>query len=190
MLGKLINYYKENKYTFLNRNSFKYCGRKVKIIDPLCIQGNENISIHDNVIIQYKIWLAAVPFKKENCILEIGRGCSIGHFNHIYATKEITIEPNVLIADRVYISDNIHEYSNPRIPIINQGVRQLASVRIGEGSWIGENVCIIGASVGKNCVIGANAVVTKNIPDFCVAVGMPAKVIKIFNIELEKWESI
>ena len=64
---------------------------------------------------------------------------------------------------------------------------QKKPVIIGEGSWIGENVCIIGASVGKHCVIGANAVVTKDIPDYCVAVGTPAKIIKKYDTKIKKW---
>lgn len=48
---------------------------------------------------------------------------------------------------------------------------------IGEGSWLGENVCVIGANIGKHCVIGANSVVTKDIPDYSIAVGAPAKII-------------
>lgn len=60
---------------------------------------------------------------------------------------------------------------------------------IGEGSWIGENVCVIGASVGRHCVIGANAVVTKDIPDYSVAVGAPARVIKKYNFNRGAWVS-
>jgi acetyltransferase-like isoleucine patch superfamily enzyme len=58
-----------------------------------------------------------------------------------------------------------------------------------QGAWLGENVCVIGASIGKNSVIGANSVVTKNIPDYCVAVGSPAKVIKKYNVEKQIWEA-
>jgi acetyltransferase-like isoleucine patch superfamily enzyme len=61
---------------------------------------------------------------------------------------------------------------------------------IGEGSWLGENVCVIGASIGKHCVIGANSVVTKDIPDYSVAVGIPAKVIKKYNFNKCEWEKI
>ena len=73
------------------------------------------------------------------------------------------------------------------MPIILQPVKFKASVRIGRGSWLGENVSIIGASIGRNCVIGANSVVTKDIPDFSVAVGIPAVVIKHFDVEQQLW---
>ena len=52
---------------------------------------------------------------------------------------------------------------------------------------MGENVCIIGASVGKHCVIGANSVVTKDIPDYSIAVGTPAKIIKRYDFNKERW---
>jgi len=59
---------------------------------------------------------------------------------------------------------------------------------IGEGSWIGTKVSIIGSvRIGKHCVIGANSVVTKDIPDFSVAVGAPAKVIKRYDFERKEW---
>ena len=64
---------------------------------------------------------------------------------------------------------------------------QLSDVTIGENSWIGENVCISGASIGKNSVIGANSVVTKNIGDYTVAVGSPAKPIKRYCFDTQKW---
>ena len=61
---------------------------------------------------------------------------------------------------------------------------------IGNGAWIGEKVDIIGASVRNNSVIGANSVVTRDIPDFCVAVGSPSRVIKKYDFSDECWKSI
>lgn len=94
----------------------------------------------------------------------------------------------MLTADRVYISDNLHGYINPFVPIIDQPIKQVSTVKIGEGSWLGVGVAVIGANIGKHCVIGSNAVVTKDIPDYSVAVGVPAKVIKRYNFATEKWE--
>jgi len=169
---------------------FQLLGKNSKIVSPLKLQGTAFIRIYDDVTIQYKTWLAATPIGNSNCLLSIGKGSQIGHFNHIYATKEIIIEDFVLTADKVYISDNLHNYEDINRPILLQGVKQINPVRIGSGSWIGENVCVIGASIGKNCVIGANSVVTKDIPDFCVAVGSPAKVIKRYNSNSKQWEKI
>ena len=79
---------------------------------------------------------------------------------------------------------------NLEVPIKEQGIIQKKDVYIGDGSWLGENVCVIGASIGQHCVIGANSVVTKDIPDYSVAVGSPAKVIKRYNPETKQWGKV
>ena len=175
-------------FRLLYKSKFKNFGNKSGIYSHLKIDGIENISIGSNVNVAYKTWLAAVPHTgASKCELIIGDGSSIGNFNHIYATQSIIIGKNVLTADKVYISDNLHSYENVLLPIMKQPIKQIAIVVIGDGCWLGENVCVIGASVGKNSVIGANSVVTRDIPDFCIAVGSPAQVIKRYCFENEKW---
>ena len=170
---------------------FKRIGKHSKIVSPLRIDGKRFISVGDHVEIQYKTWLACVPLTGVDVpVLCIGDGTIIGNFNHIYATKNITIGKNVLTADKVYISDNSHSFDDPTIPIMHQQIKQLNEVFIGDGSWIGENVCIIGASVGKHSIIGANSVVTKDIPDYSIAVGSPAIVIKQYSFEKKEWIKI
>jgi acetyltransferase-like isoleucine patch superfamily enzyme len=152
------------------------------------LSGNKRIFIGKNVYIQKNTWLAAEPVtNKNNCSLIIGNDTYIGHNCHIYASEKIEIGNKVLFADKVYVSDNQHGYKNILLPIIDQPIEQLAHVFIKDGAWIGENACIIGASVGKNSVVGANAVVIKDVPDYCVAVGAPAKIIKRYNFELNIW---
>lgn len=176
-------------YYIFNRSRFGQIGRGCRIYSPLKISGAENIKLGDKVTLEYKTWLSASPIEKGiECSLEIGDNTAIGHFNHIYATKKIIIGKKVLTADKVYITDNLHGYENISIPIIDQPIRQIGEVIIGDGTWLGENVCVIGAQIGKNCVIGANSVVTKNIPDYCVAVGSPVKIIKRYNLESNKWK--
>lgn len=178
-------------YSKYYRLRFKQFGVKSVIISPLSLDGMPNIMIGNNVVIAYKTWLAALPLTGESeCVLEIGNGTMIGHFNHIYATKRIVIEENVLTADRVYISDNLHGYTDVNTPIKDQPIIQHGEVVIGKGSWLGENVCVLGAKIGKHCVIGANSVVTKDIPDYSVAVGSPARVIKKYDVLKNKWVKI
>ncbi len=160
------------------------------IDNPLRIDGGEAIHIGKNVLVQYKTWLGTLSLNNSKPLLYIDDGCIIGHFNHIYATKSIIIHKNVLTADKVYISDNLHGYKDIKIPIKDQPVIQKNVVEIGENTWLGENVCILGASIGRHCVIGANSVVTHNIPDYCVAVGIPAKIIKKYNFQNNSWEKI
>jgi acetyltransferase-like isoleucine patch superfamily enzyme len=157
----------------------------------LKIDGGKNIFLGENVFIGYKTWLSAIPYtNSDKCLLIIENGAVIGHFNHIIATQKIVVKKDALLASRVFISDNIHDYSNPLKPIKTQQIIQKDEVVLGEGCWIGENVSIIGASIGKNSVVGANSVVTHSIPDYCVAVGMPARIIKKYNFSTNSWENV
>lgn len=188
---RIIKFTYSRLFRFFFRFSFKKFGKNSSIIFPLNIQGIKNISIGNNVYVAYKSSLSAMPLTvTESPILEIGDGTSIGNFNHIFATEKIIIGKKVLTADKVYISDNLHSYEDVTIPIMDQKIKQINHVEIGDGTWIGENVCILGAKIGKNCVIGANSVVTKDIADYSVVVGSPAVVIKKFNIIKNKWEKI
>lgn len=172
---------------FIGRCRFGQFGRHSGVFHPLRLKGTKNIYIGRHVIIRNYAWLAAVPLTGCAPRLEIQDGVSIGDFAHIVATSRIIIEKDALLANHIYISDNLHSFYDINTPISKQPVAQCNDVSIGEGSWIGENVCIIGASVGKHSVIGANSVVTHEIPDFCVAVGAPARVIKKYDFEKNVW---
>lgn len=176
----------------INKWQFGQIGWRTHIEKPLRIDNRGNIYLENGVSIGAYCWLAAKPKTSPSgqARLVIREGCSVGDFAHIYATKEIFIDKNVLAANFVYISDNIHGYEDIYTPIIHQPIVQKQTVHIGEGSWIGEHVCIIGASIGKHCVIGANSVVTHDIPDYCIAVGSPAKVIKKYNLGTHQWEKV
>lgn len=147
------------------------------------------VSIGQNVNIADGSWIQADnTLNNSELELRIEDGCCIGRFNEIYATKSVVLERKVLTAERVYISDNLHGYDDINTPIIDQPIKQVKTVRIGEGSWLGAGVSVIGANIGKHCVIGTNAVVTKDIPDYSVAVGIPAKIIKRYNFSTKRWE--
>ena len=172
------------------KSRFASFGEHSVIIKPLRINGYENIYIGKKVGIHNQGWLAARGLTGCHPILQIGDGTTIGDFSHIFATRKICIGKNVLIANFVYISDNVHGYEDVDKPIIRQPIIQKNDVFIGDDSWIGEHVSIIGASIGKHCVIGANSVVTRDIPDYCVAVGSPARVIKQYDLVSMTWEKV
>jgi len=116
-------------------------------------------------------------------------GCSLGKRLFVSATNKITIENDVVIAANVHITDHNHEYRKIGIPIKEQGVTSFTNeVVIGAGSWIANNCVIVGnVKIGRGCVIGANSVVLNDIPDYCVAVGSPAKIIKYFDKITGQW---
>ena len=172
----------------INKCRYGSFGLKSRIKSPLQIDGKPNIFVGDGVYVASLSWLASLPLTGEKkCELVFEDGCTIGHFNHIYATKSVILHRNVLTADKVYISDNLHGYEDLEAPIMKQPIVQNGTVEIGEGSWLGENVCVLGAHIGKHCVIGSNSVVTHDIPDYCVAVGSPARVIKQYDFKQRKW---
>lgn len=126
--------------------------------------------------------------------LFIGKNCKLGDDVHIVANEKVIIGDNCLMASKIFISDTSHgDYSsnsNDSSPDIQPEERPLYSkpVRIGNNVWIGENVCILlGVSIGDGCIIGANSVVNKDVPQNSIAVGSPAKVIKIFNDKIKQW---
>lgn len=171
-----------------HRPSFAELSLGALMFQPFRIDGAAGIRLGKNALLQRGGWLYCLKEDGSPASLMIGDGCVFGYNNHIAAVRSINIGDEVLTANNVYISDNIHEYENITVPIMRQPVRFKREVSIGGGSWIGENVCIIGASIGRNCAIGANSVVTHDIPDYCVAVGAPAVVIRRYNIETATWE--
>jgi acetyltransferase-like isoleucine patch superfamily enzyme len=185
MLNKIIYYLSKYPVFKLQLGSI---GSGSKLLQPI-ITGGKRIFIGKNVYIRKHTWLAADSVTGDvDCRLTIGDGTYIGNFCHIYATSGIKIGKKVLLADRVYVSDNVHSYENINLSVIEQPVKQLKQVILDDGCWLGENVCVIGATIGKNSVVGANSVVTKDIPDYCVAVGSPAKIIKRFNHSSGAWQ--
>lgn len=155
---------------------------------PLELKNTVNISVGEKTFIGEQAWLMVVNPKGKGIItLGIGDNVQIGHFVHIIAMKSVKIHDFVLIADKVFISDCTHSFNDISSPVFNQPLLHLKNVVIGESTWIGENVSILGVSIGKHCVIGANSVVTKDIPDYSVAVGVPAKVIKKYDSVSALW---
>lgn len=164
-------------------------GARSVIYKPTLVIGSKLIAIGTNVLVNRGIYLCAVQDSNLKLPkLIIGDGTTIGNYCHIVAQNKVEIGEHVLIADKVYIGDNEHMYENIEIPIIMQKTRAIGSVFIGAGSWIGDNVAIIGCSIGKHCVIGANSVVTQDIPDYSIAVGNPARVIKRYSTNRMEWE--
>lgn len=163
---------------------------RVRVIWPLRIVGSRFVRLGAGVTVQYGAYIAVLHTGTRAPALDIGEGTRVGNFAHIVCTERIDIGARVLIADRVYIADNSHEYEDIRRPIMDQPLRQLAPVAIGSGTWIGENVCILGCRIGRNCVIGANSVVTRDIPDHCVAFGSPAAPVKRFCEGSGTWRKV
>ena len=118
----------------------------------------------------------------------IGDNCRIGLSNTVIGP--ITIGNRVNISQNVVLIGLNHTYQDVTKGIIEQGVTT-SPIIIGDDTIIGANSIILpGITVGKHCFIGAGCVVTKNIPDYSVTIGNPAKIIKQYNFETKQWEHI
>ncbi len=187
-----INWVYSSLFRILFSRSFWHFGRAVKIRFPDAIEGAEHISIGSNTLIGRHAFLAAHPLSN-SCnepLLKIGSNCLLGRSGHIYACESIILGNDVLTGSNVYIADYTHSFEDHCQPIHKQDVLSTGPISIGDGTWLANNVCIIGASVGKNCVVGANAVVLDDIPDFCIAVGSPARIVKRYDTNFKKWRSV
>lgn len=101
----------------------------------------------------------------------IGYGCEVNN--------GVTIGENVMMGPEVLIYTQNHRMDDPDVPMRTQGMRDLKPVLIEDDVWIGARVCILpGVTIGKGSVIGACAVVARDIPPYSVAVGNPARVVK------------
>lgn len=167
-------------FTFLASPEFAHMGRQSTVQPPVRLVGARHISIGARVFIGSNSWIEVIDVQRtrEGPAIEIGDGTSFAGFCTVTAVRQVVIEPHVLIARYVYISDHSHAHASPDRPIKQQGITRIAPVRICEGAWIGQNVVICpGVTIGRNAVIGANSVVRHDVPDFCTAAGAPARVL-------------
>lgn len=161
---------------------------------PFDIRNKKNIKIGRNFTAGFGCRIEAFPLSEDNRIcISIGKDVQINDYVHIGAVGSITIGDNVLMASKIYISDNNHGSYDElisdhpmSIPIDRKAICK--PVVIGDNVWLGESVCVLpGVTIGEGCVVGALSVVTKSIPPYSIAVGNPAKVVKEYDFEINKW---
>lgn len=161
---------------------------------PTTIFNEQYISIGDDVLIGPGVALSAGMVPGQLCIsspvVKIGNRCLIGRGSGIVGHFSIEIGDDVWTGHHVYITDQNHGYEDVGMPISQQSQPERA-VKIGNGSWLGHGTVVLpGVTIGEHVVIGANAVVSKDIPSFSVAVGSPAKVIRQYDFTLKCWVDV
>lgn len=128
----------------------------------------------------------------EDGVIELGRNCRIGDNVHLAALHRITIGNDCLFASKIFISDLGHgsygvDGCDPAVPP-NDRPLVGSPVVIGDNVWLGENVCVLqGVTIGSGCVVGSNATVSRDLPPNCVAVGSPARPIKVYDADSHSW---
>ncbi len=158
---------------------FAYFGERAKILPPFRILNPQRIRIGDFTAIREGCHINAfldLSFLRDyidpayrdaftdeqyryDPHIDIGREVQIGRFAFMSCTYEITIGPQVVLSERVFIGDNNHSFSHPDVPIVQQPNKSGKPVRIGRGSWIGVGAAnLSGSTFGRNCAVGANSV--------------------------------
>jgi acetyltransferase-like isoleucine patch superfamily enzyme len=149
---------------------------------PATIMNEHYIQIGSGTVIGPDVSLSAGMVPGQVCVTDpvvrIGDRCLIGRGSGIVGHLAIDVGDDVWTGQYVYITDQNHGYEDPRLPISRQAQPE-RPVTIGEGSWLGHGTVVLpGARIGRHVVIGANSVVTGEIPDHSIAVGAPARVVK------------
>lgn len=179
------------KYVNIDRGS--YLGRD-GIGLGCVVEGNENITIGKDSFIGEGSELLAYKFhfdKPLDSHLTIGNHVRITARCRITCAGNICIGNDSLLGPDVFITDHNHGM-NPELKggYSPQDIT-VKDVMIGEGVWLGQRVCVLpGVTVGNHSIIGANSVVTKNIPPYSMAVGAPARIVKQWNFDKRKWENV
>ncbi|MHB8670722.1 MAG: acyltransferase [Acidimicrobiales bacterium] len=111
-------------------------------------------------------------------VIRIGDRCVLGKGSAIVGHADISIGDDVWTGHHVYITDQNHAYEDLNLPIGRQ-VAPERPVVVGDGSWLGHGVIVLpGARIGRHVVVAAGSVVTGELPDRCVAAGVPARVVR------------
>jgi len=154
-------------------------GRNV-VIDDYCVldakgEDDSEITIGDNVIISRNTILSCKGGK-----IEIGENSNIGTNCLIHSESSVKLGKNILIAAYTYlVGGGNHDFSKTDIPIVAQPSLNLGGIIINDNVWLGARVTILdGVTVGRDTAVGAAALVNENLPEFVIAAGVPARIIK------------
>ena len=185
---KMLNWLKSQKVDFyanLIKNAFASCGENVSFGGFMNLIGAKYATIGNSCTIGKGVVLEIYDNygeQKFNPEFTMGSNSSIGEYSHVTCINKIKIGDNVRMGRKVFISDNDHGASKIDLLDMAPNFRPLFTkglVIIYDNVLIGEMACIMpGVSIGKGAIIGANAVVTHNVPPYCVVGGNPAKIIK------------
>lgn len=166
------------------RGAFAHFGDGSVVQRPVRLHGEARISIGHGVFIGAGSWLQTLTIDdgEPRPRITIADGVSMSGSCVLSAVRDIRVGAGALFARNVYIADHSHAFVDRSMAIAQQGVDRIAPVVIGEGCWLAQNVVVLpGVTIGRGAVVGANSVVRADVPDRAVAVGAPARVIRMLD---------
>jgi lipopolysaccharide O-acetyltransferase len=173
-------------FSLLSAGGFASFGARSVIQPPVRLGGVHRISVGAEVFVGGGSWLQVLDGAGDEPALTIGDGSSIAGGCVLSAAASVRLGRKVLLARNVYVSDHLHAFGDPDRAVLDQGIDRVAPVEIGDGAWLGQNVVVCpGVRIGQGAVVGANSVVREDVPDYAVAVGAPARVVRQYGRTLE-----
>jgi acetyltransferase-like isoleucine patch superfamily enzyme len=163
------------------------------IIKPLLIHNPQFIAIGNHVSIRQGLRIEAIPYNSRIPSLVIGDNVNIEQNVHIICHSRVIIGNRVTITGHCAIVDTTHPHQdvNDLRRIGDRILDDNSYVEIGEDSFLGFGAVILpNVRIGRHCVIGANSTVTKDVPDYSVAVGMPAVVVSRYDAAQDRWFNV
>ncbi|MEI7624920.1 MAG: acyltransferase [Actinomycetota bacterium] len=143
--------------------------------DVLEMLRSGRLEIGSGTLLEPNVWLTAGA----NGRIRIGSGSFLNIAVMVASVELVEIGDNVMLANGCFVTDGSHRFDDPNMPVPWQGFTTKGPTRVGNNVWCGANVVITsGVTVGERSVIGANSVVTTDIPAFSIAAGAPARVLK------------
>jgi acetyltransferase-like isoleucine patch superfamily enzyme len=133
------------------------------------------LELGDGTLFEPGVWITAPGQAR----IRIGRGTFLNLGVMVAAAELVEIGDHCMLANGCFVSDSSHRFDDPALPVTWQGFTSKGPTRIGDNVWCGANVVVTtGVTIGERSVIGANSVVTHDIPPFSIAAGAPAKVLR------------
>jgi acetyltransferase-like isoleucine patch superfamily enzyme len=133
------------------------------------------LDVGEHTLFEPGVWITAPGTAR----VRIGSGTFLNQGVMVAAAELVEIGDHCMFANGCFISDAGHRFDDPHQPVTWQGFTSKGPTRVGDNVWCGAHVVITsGVTIGERCVIGANSVVTKDIPPFSIAAGSPAKVLR------------
>lgn len=173
-------------FSLLSGGAFASFGARSVIQPPVRLGGVHRISVGSDVFVGAGSWLQVLEGPGDEPALALGDGTSVAGGCVLSAAWSVRLGRKVLLARNVYVSDHVHAFRDLERAVLDQGVDRVEPVEIGDGAWLGQNVVVCpGVSIGRGAVIGANSVVREDVPDYAVAVGAPARVVRYFGSTVE-----
>ena len=185
-------------YSFWVRTTYPFAsiGKNVEIHFPCDMRRYlaHRMKLGDNIVVYKDVQFGVSCDRREEPgepVIVIEDGCIIVRRCQISAKNRIHLEPNVIVSASALIMDHGHSVANMNLSIKEQGLTPGGTIRIGEGSWIGHGAAIVCSSgeltLGRNCIVAANSLVTRSFPAYSVIAGNPARAVKQLDRSTGEW---